>query len=553
MFHVFILNQLCFALHFYDCVCVSLTSGEFSEMHTEVLFPSNPKCPIVNKIKRTPTNKILVAKACGRPSRMPACQHGMDVVPRPCRRDAKAAVLLRKIIATRTLREATSGKSDGRQRNNKGETFKISKGSFFAFTDTMKSRLALELALRYAPARPLIVSSVTLGVVPGHAFRKTSKKARLSSSLAVASAPWDDSTSYRGQNLLHDTQEHDHAKHCETCTCRNDPNVTGSNDPSSEARSFPCGSLQHEDDYGVLPPPLSEPVYSVHKRVLPSNLLALSSPQGRKYLIEALQNDSAESYFSLMEQFVNQSDPAFCGVTTLLMILNAMSIDPNVRWRGGWRFYGSEDVLLDRCCLSAERIRRVGISMEEFRLLGQCHGLKIKMFRAISEENVQRVGSGRSERYRDEYCTEEEFRNDIRRILKQSASAEEGLRSTRNSVIVTSFSRAALGQTGDGHFSPLAAWHEETDQVLLLDVARFKYSPYWVSVTSLYESMIPIDSATKKSRGWFIMHPPDRSQHELSREDRRPAEVVPRVGENACPVSTVKINFCPANPKENKV
>ena len=37
----------------------------------------------------------------------------------------------------------------------------------------------------------------------------------------------------------------------------------------------------------------------------------------------------------------------------------------------------------------------------------------------------------------------------------------------------------ALLQTGDGHFSPVAGYHAGTDSVLVLDVARFKYPPYW--------------------------------------------------------------------------
>jgi Phytochelatin synthase len=31
-----------------------------------------------------------------------------------------------------------------------------------------------------------------------------------------------------------------------------------------------------------------------------------------------------------------------------------------------------------------------------------------------------------------------------------------------------------LGQTGSGHFSPIAGYHAATDSVLILDVARFK-------------------------------------------------------------------------------
>ena len=46
---------------------------------------------------------------------------------------------------------------------------------------------------------------------------------------------------------------------------------------------------------------------------------------------------------------------------------------------------------------------------------------------------------------------------------------------TTTEFIITSFARSSLKQTGDGHFSPIAGYHEESDSVLILDVARFKY------------------------------------------------------------------------------
>ena len=36
----------------------------------------------------------------------------------------------------------------------------------------------------------------------------------------------------------------------------------------------------------------------------------------------------------LSQQFLNQMDPAYCSIYTLVSILNALSMDPNVRWRG---------------------------------------------------------------------------------------------------------------------------------------------------------------------------------------------------------------------------
>jgi glutathione gamma-glutamylcysteinyltransferase len=311
--------------------------------------------------------------------------------------------------------------------------------------------------------------------------------------------------------------------------------MNNTDDFNSTNARFPCGSSLHEDEQINLPPPLPEPKYSVHKRVLPASLTAFSSPEGKRLLIESFADGTAESYWKLTEQFVNQSDPAFCGVTTLLMCLNAMCIDPNVRWRGGWRFYGSEEVLLDRCCQSTERIRRSGITMEDFSRMGKCHGLNVELKRPICDGNVE---------HRNGEYSVTDFRNDVRSILSDTSDHQP--------LLVTSFSRQALGQTGDGHFSPIAAYHDGTDQVLVLDVARFKYSPYWVSLQDLYHSMQVEDSVTKKSRGWFSLHPPkNHACSHQTHEDRRPVELVPTVGEgDICPVGPIKIDFCKSNSSQ---
>lgn len=316
------------------------------------------------------------------------------------------------------------------------------------------------------------------------------------------------------------------------------------NRKTEDTPRFPCGSPKHEDEFDHLPPPLPEPTYSVHKRILPTSLTALSSSKGREYLLQCLTQNTAESYWALMEQFVNQSDPAFCGITTLLMVLNAMCIDPNIRWKGGWRFFGSEEVLLDHCCLSMERISRVGVTLEEFRMLARCHGLSADLKRPfpVDQQEAQRIL--KYHHRPAEFNSVESFREDIKQILTTPNS---------KSLLVVSFSRAALQQTGDGHFSPIAAYHEDTDQVLVLDVARFKYAPYWVPVHDLYRAMQPKDSATKRSRGWFLLHPPQHHGclHE-TQEMRRPAELVPVVGDpDVCPVGKVKVEFCQVNPKRN--
>ena len=68
-----------------------------------------------------------------------------------------------------------------------------------------------------------------------------------------------------------------------------------------------------------------------------------------------------------------------------------------------------------------------------------------------------------------------------------------------------SYTRKVLGQTGTGHFSPIGAYDEASDKVLLLDTARFKYGPHWVNVELMFKALEPVDPSTGKSRGYVVL------------------------------------------------
>ncbi len=71
--------------------------------------------------------------------------------------------------------------------------------------------------------------------------------------------------------------------------------------------------------------------------------------------------------------------------------------------------------------------------------------------------------------------------------------------------MIVSFSRPSLGQTGVGHFSPIGAYNSARSLVLILDVARFKYPPYWVDARLLWDAMAPIDGDTGHPRGYILL------------------------------------------------
>lgn len=53
---------------------------------------------------------------------------------------------------------------------------------------------------------------------------------------------------------------------------------------------------------------------SFYRRELPSTLVPFGSEPGRQMFREAISDGTMESYFPLSEQFVTQSEPAFCAV-----------------------------------------------------------------------------------------------------------------------------------------------------------------------------------------------------------------------------------------------
>ena len=94
-----------------------------------------------------------------------------------------------------------------------------------------------------------------------------------------------------------------------------------------------------------------------------------------------------------------------------------------------------------------------------------------------------------------------------------------------NDVLVVNYSRKALGQKGWGHFSPIAAYHRESDRVLILDVGAHKYTPSWVKLDALWKAMDTPDSDSGKNRGYVIISKTPESHDEHESQQRLLTEV----------------------------
>ena len=231
-----------------------------------------------------------------------------------------------------------------------------------------------------------------------------------------------------------------------------------------------------------------------HGRSLPRNLVDYRSLESRTRLCRSLQGGYAVPYLALSSCFNTQTEPAYCGVSTLAIILNSLRIDPQRIWKTIWRWY-SEDLLV--CCRHLEDVKETGITLEEFVCLAECNGATATLSRPRDsteeyEKFVQTV---------KRVCTGGRAKGNTKEGEKKENLDEEN----PEEFMAISFSRKTLGQTGDGHFSPIAALDVKTNSVLMFDTARFKYPPYWVPLDLLFQSMLPIDKATGKSRGYVVL------------------------------------------------
>ena len=154
------------------------------------------------------------------------------------------------------------------------------------------------------------------------------------------------------------------------------------------------------------------------------------------------------------------------------------------------------------CCAPYEEVARNGLTLDAVACLARCNGANTLLRRPPplsvpeSEPKVESCCAVRCGA-RSAPCGVglEEFEAAVREACFAPASA----------CMVVSYSRRSLEQTGDGHFSPLAAFAPASRMVLLLDVARFKYPPHWVPLEALYEALRPLDAATGKPRGYLMV------------------------------------------------
>ncbi|VDM36107.1 unnamed protein product [Hydatigera taeniaeformis] len=92
--------------------------------------------------------------------------------------------------------------------------------------------------------------------------------------------------------------------------------------------------------------------------------------------------------------------------------------------------------------------------------------------------------------------TVESFRSCLLTICSQSLS-------TSGTILVVSYDRKAVKQTGSGHYALVGGYHPKRDLILLLETAAFKYPSHWAPLTAIYNGMCALDKVTGRPRGYI--------------------------------------------------
>jgi hypothetical protein len=209
---------------------------------------------------------------------------------------------------------------------------------------------------------------------------------------------------------------------------------------------------------------------------LPGNLTDLNSADGEKYFAES---GALATYFAIADNFVTQKTQSYCGVASIVMVLNAAGVPaPTSPEYQPYHIFTQDNFLDERtdAVLPRDVLAKQGMTVDQLGALIALQPVTVE---------VHHAADGGLDAFR--------------------AAARDYL-AAKDHFVLVNYLRKAIGQQAGGHISPLAAYDAQVDRFLILDVARYKYPPVWVKASDLFDAMNTIDAVNdNKTRGYVLV------------------------------------------------
>lgn len=198
-----------------------------------------------------------------------------------------------------------------------------------------------------------------------------------------------------------------------------------------------------------------------------------------------IRNAPAPSYWALAPYHIGQFTDTCCSLATAVMLVNAA--------RGSAHLKAGDKLVTQQDLLAA--MNDPGWTFHCTDPAG--HGASLREMAPIMERAYARYGvaGARVEMVQmtDAAAHAEGFRTALLE-MEASASIQVGL----------NFDGAPVyGQADYGHFSPAAAYDAARDRLLVLDVDRGWYEPYWVPVDIMLAALATVSRKDGSPRGYL--------------------------------------------------
>jgi glutathione gamma-glutamylcysteinyltransferase len=268
------------------------------------------------------------------------------------------------------------------------------------------------------------------------------------------------------------------------------------------------------------------------------------SAESKKLFLQSLQNNMANPFFELSDQFTTQTYGSYCGPTNILIILNAMGIDPGSTIFRNWKWYNENNI---HAC-DIKSVYDHGMPITDMKYILEKNKVRTLLYRPICDINYNinnvvdiSVLSDKSKfnnfiLYED-ICS---FKYSTIKNIYLKNAVEKGdnfvlynlvdenffriciLASAlyNNFYILCNIHRSQLGQEGGGHYLPIMAYNINYDYILLFDCARFKYNSRWHKVKTVFEAQNGKDRVTNLSRGFIVAIKPNNKNKFIITKDK---------------------------------
>jgi hypothetical protein len=220
--------------------------------------------------------------------------------------------------------------------------------------------------------------------------------------------------------------------------------------------------------------------------------------------IERFNRASKNDFFQLAHHFKPQNNPINCGQAAATVVLSAIyelnhkpfpvieEIPISIadkKYPLQYRLFNesnffneSTDKILDRRAIVMKITRKDGnfgggIDIDELQKMLKIHGVKSQLF-LVKKFDEKKLSS---------------FRELVKKVVISDRE-----------FLLLNYDHSYKSLMG-GHFSPVAAYDEKSDSVLILDIAAHRNPWIWINLSDLYQAMNTQNYAKTANRGYLII------------------------------------------------